>query len=93
LKRRVTLNDTVSSEGGAPVAPFQWLETSTANPDYDTVVDARGAAPGAPSAQAIQRDGFNHAFPDPFDPRWERSLRERVRATVAALKGKPYFAA
>jgi len=36
--------------------------------------------------------GGDHAFPDPFDPRWEATLRQYVRSIAEPLKGKPWFA-
>jgi hypothetical protein len=35
----------------------------------------------------------NHAFPDPFDPRWESALRANVRRAAAPVRGKTWFAA
>jgi hypothetical protein len=32
-----------------------------------------------------------HAFPDPFDPRWEAALRANVRLAAAPVRGKPWF--
>jgi hypothetical protein len=32
-----------------------------------------------------------HAFPDPFDPRWEQALRNRVRSLAEHVAGKPWF--
>jgi beta-galactosidase GanA len=59
---------------------------------YDTLVDASGANPGTSQAQAIKGGGFNHAFADPFDPRWEASLRKRVQEIANLFRGKTYFA-
>lgn len=35
--------------------------------------------------------GFNHAFADPFDPRWEANAHRQVRQVAALLRDKPYF--
>jgi len=59
---------------------------------YDTLVDAAGANPGTSQAQAAKGGGFNHAFPDPFDPRWEASVRKRVHEYAVLFHGKSYFA-
>jgi hypothetical protein len=60
---------------------------------YDTLVDANGNNPGMSQEQAAKIGGFNHAFADPFDPRWEASVREKVHETAVLYKDKPYFAA
>ena len=94
VKGYAALNDKLMAEGTAPMPQFYALQTRTSgDAGYDTVMDAGGAAPGTPAAQAAARGGFNHALPDPFDPRWERALRAQVRAMAAAVKGKPYFLA
>ncbi len=86
-------NDAQAQPGRAPLIQFRSFQTRTDDPPYETVRDARGLNPGTQSAQAIQRGGFNHAFPDPWDPRWEAWLREQVRAASQLVKGRPYFAA
>jgi hypothetical protein len=93
VKAWAALNDKVLSEGGAPLPQFYALQTRTMNAEFDTVMDMRGNAPGQSAAAAAARGGFNHALPDPFDPRWERSLREQVRAIAGPVKEKPYFLA
>ncbi len=94
VKAYAALNDKLMAEGAAPVPQFYALQTRTgADAGYDTVMDAAGAAPGTPAAQAAARGGFNHALPDPFDPRWETALRAQVRAMAAVVRDKPYFLA
>jgi hypothetical protein len=88
------LNDKLAAEGGTPMPQFYALQTRTGeNAGFDTVMDAGGAAPGTPAAQAAARGGFNHALPDPYDPRWEGALRGQVRQMAAIVKDKPYFLA
>ncbi len=94
LKAYAALNDQLMAEGAPALPQFYALQTRTGeNAGYDTVMDAAGAAPGTPAAQAAARGGFNHALPDPFDPRWETALRAQVRSMAAAVKDKPYFLA
>jgi hypothetical protein len=57
---------------------------------YDTLDDAAGNN-GMSQAQAAKNGGFNHTYPDPFDPRWEASARQLVHETAQLFKGKPYF--
>jgi hypothetical protein len=76
----------------APVL-FQFHTVGTNVGDaYDTLVDASGANPGSSQAQAMKGGGFNHAFPDPFDPRWEASLRKKVHESAVLFHDKPYYA-
>lgn len=60
---------------------------------YDTLVDAEGNNPGMSQAQAAKIGGFNHAFADPYDPRWEADMRKKVHETALFFKDKPYFPA
>lgn len=35
--------------------------------------------------------GFNHAFPDPFDPHWEEDVRKQIHEVAELFCDKPYF--
>lgn len=91
LKGWAAYNENQLAAGRPGLFQFRILETRV-GAGYDTLVDASGANPGTPQAQAAQRGGFNHALPDPFGPRWHAALEERVRETVAVVHGSPYFA-
>jgi len=84
-------NEAQLATGRPYLFQFRILETRV-DAGYDTLVDATGANPGTPQAQAAQRGGFNHAFPDPFDPRWRAAIEARVRETLAVVRDQPYFA-
>ena len=60
---------------------------------YDTLIDAAGNNPGNSQQQAAAIGGFNHAFPDPFDPKWEEALRAKVKPIAERVRNKPYYAA
>lgn len=90
LKQWSTFNDKQITDN-APVA-FQFYSIKTeVGKNYDTLVDSDGNNPGASQKESTKIGGFNHAFPDPFDPRWETDVRQQVRQTAVLLKGKPYF--
>ena len=93
LARWAAFNGVLASEKTQPLIQFRALQTQTADPPYDTVKNAQGLNPGQQQAQAAQKGGFNHAFPDPFDPRWEPAFRAQVRASVELVRDRPYFAA
>lgn len=64
------LNEKLRAEGAEPIPQFYALQTRTnEQAGYDVVRDASGAPPGVPAAKAAARGGFNHALPDPYDPR------------------------
>ena len=91
LKGWAAYNDTQVAAGRPYLFQFRILETRV-DAGYDSLVDTTGANPGTPQAQAAQRGGFNHAFPDPFDPRWRAAIENRVRDTLAIVRDQPYFA-
>lgn len=93
VERWAAFNEKLIASGNPPLFQFRLIQTNTDDPPYETVRDAKGLNPGEQAAEARQRGGFNHAFPDPYDPRWETWLREQVRKVAKVLKGKPYFAA
>ncbi len=69
--------------GPAPLMGFQALESGTMAGGFDRLVDDRGETTGS--------DG--HAFPDPFDPRFEAAYRSAAQDVLRAVAGKPWFAA
>jgi hypothetical protein len=89
--RWAAFNDEQMARAEAPVFQFRTLETRV-GAGYDTLVDAAGNNPGDSQAKSAARGGFNHAFPDPFDPQWEKHIRDRVQTMAAQFRGKPYFA-
>lgn len=72
-----------------PLPGFRSFQTRTDDPPYDLVANREGKPPGDSSAAARARGGFNHALPDPWDPRWEEWYRGQVRAQVQYVRGKP----
>lgn len=91
LKAWAAFNDRQMVEGKPVAYQFRTVETRVGD-EYDTLVDASDANPGSPQAKAAAGGGFNHAFPDPYDPKWQASVRRRVQEIAAVVKGKPYFA-
>jgi hypothetical protein len=90
LKQWSAFNDKQVADK-APVA-FQFCRVNTVvGDDYYTLVDAEGNNPGQSQKEATKTGGFNHAFPDPFDPRWEANVRAQIRETAHLFKDKPYF--
>ncbi|MBI4893396.1 MAG: beta-galactosidase [Acidobacteria bacterium] len=68
--------------------------------DLNQRIAANGGSPLATfrSLQTGTMDGSydrltegGHAFPDPFDPRWETTLRAAVRTAARPVKGKQWF--
>lgn len=44
-----------------------------------------------PAAAMAEIGGFNHAFPDPFDPNWEEDVRKQIRGVASLFNDKPYY--
>jgi hypothetical protein len=75
------LNDALVAEGAQPPATFTSLQTGNPRDRYDALIDASGRSAGEP-----------HAFPDPFDPRFEATYREWVRERASMIRDKVWFA-
>jgi len=69
--------------GPSPLMGFQALESGTLGGGFDRLVNAKGETTGS--------DG--HAFPDPYDPRFEKAYRAAARDILRAVGNKPWFAA
>lgn len=91
VRRWAAFNVFQLANGQPTVVQFANVETRV-GAGYDTLVDSSGNNPGASQAQAAAKGGFNHAFPDPFDPRWEAALRKRVHEVARLVNNEPYFA-
>ena len=91
VARWLEVNAGAVALGDPPLWQMRSLETRVGD-EFDTVLDATGANPGAPAAVAAQRGGFNHAFPDPYDPRWEAAVRRQVKSLAELVRDKPWFA-
>jgi hypothetical protein len=90
LQKWAAFNEERAKAGEPALIQFRTLE-SRVGTGYDTLVNAAGENPGTQQAQAAAIGGFNHAFPDPFDPRWEQSYRERIHAIAEVVRGKDYY--
>lgn len=90
LRRWAAFNKAQARAGRPTVMQFYTFETRVSD-DYDTLVNAAGNNPGQSQAQAAAKGAFNHAFPDPFDPRWEAAFRKRVHEYAGLVRGKPWF--
>jgi hypothetical protein len=91
ISRWSAFNDALVKEGVQPLHQFRNIEMKVGD-GYDTLVDAAGRNPGASQAQAAATGGFNHAFADPFDPRWEADVRKQVRDIAGRVRNKTYYA-
>lgn len=74
--------DDMMTQGQTPPALFRSLQAGTMKAQFDCL-----AAPGGTLTPA------EHGFADPFDPRYEQTLRDRVREEARYAKDKPWFAA
>jgi hypothetical protein len=74
------VNDALAAEGGRPLPVFCSLQTPSLE-GCDFLLEADGRTTG---------DG--HAFPDPFDPRFEAAYREAVAQISQMVRGKAWFA-
>lgn len=73
-----------------PVFQFYRVNTEVGR-KYYALVDNEGLHPGETHKPTVDVGGFNHAFPDPFDPRWEADARQQVRQVAVDMKGNPNF--
>jgi len=78
---------------GKPVVYQFRIAESLPPGDYDLLTDAHGGNPGPRQAEAVRTGGFNHAFPDPFDPKWQETFRLSFRQLAEVSKGQGYLAA
>jgi len=82
IERWSRINDELVAKGEVPFATFITMETSIPRGDFDHLLDDEG-----------QPQSDNHAFPDPFDPRFADDYRARVRRTAQLVRGKSWHAA
>jgi len=74
------LNDMLAARGKPPFAMFSAIKTATHSDQFDVLVDAQG-----------NDTGWDHDFPDPFDPRFEQWYREQAERRADAVRGKSWF--
>lgn len=74
------INDLLIEQGKPPFAMFSAIKTPTHAEHYDPLVDAQG-----------KDTGWDHDFPDPFDPRFEQWYRQQAERRAATVRGKPWF--
>jgi hypothetical protein len=74
------LNELLIAQGQPPFAMFSAIKTPTHADQFDALVDALG-----------KDTGWDHDFPDPFDPRFEQWYRAQAQRRAAAVRGKPWF--
>ncbi len=88
-----TYNETRCALGQAPFFQFYRINTDiSARSPYVGLMSAEEAVSNEdPDAGMAAIGGFNHAFPDPFDPHWEEDVRRQVREITQSLKNKPYY--
>jgi hypothetical protein len=75
------LNDILISQGKPPFAMFSAIKTPTHADQFDALVDAAG-----------KDTGWDHDFPDPFDPRFEQWYRAQAQRRAKTVRGKSWFA-
>lgn len=93
LQEWCEFNEKQRAEGKPTVFQFYRVNTDiSARSPYVGLMNPKEAASNAdPDAGMAEIGGFNHAFPDPFDPNWETDARRQVREVAATFKDKPYF--
>jgi hypothetical protein len=74
------LNEDRIAQGKRPFAVFHAMETGGWEGRCDQLLDAEG-----------RTTGKGHAFPDPFDPRFEVEYRKAVRRVAEVVRGKSWF--
>jgi hypothetical protein len=74
--------DDMRTRGQPTPVMFHSLQAGTMKAEFDCL-----AAPGGKVTPT------EHGFADPFDPRYEQALRNRVRDLARYVKDKPWFAA
>jgi hypothetical protein len=82
IARWSRINNELVDRGDVPFATFVTMETSIRGGDFDYLLDAEGRP---------QSD--NHAFPDPFDPRFSDVYRTRVRRVAQFVRDTSWHAA
>jgi hypothetical protein len=75
------VNDALEAAGERPFAAFPCLGSGRRRADFDQLLNAAGRTTGA-----------DHAFPDPFDPRFEKAYRGRAARLAELVRGKSWFA-
>jgi hypothetical protein len=81
VRRWGPIDDELAAAGQPPLAMFATIQTGTWKDRCDQLVDDRG-----------RNTGRDHAFPDPFDPRFEQAYRESAHRIAEVVHGKPWFA-
>lgn len=86
-------NDQQRSNGLEPVFQFYRVNTDiSARSPYDGLMNAEESRSHEdPALKDEAVGGFNHAFPDPFDPRWEEDVRKQIQNVTDIFHDKPYF--
>lgn len=95
LERWCAFNEQQKAEGKPTVFQFYRVNTdiSSRSPYVGLMnpAEARSNEDPAKGAEAI--GGFNHAFPDPFDPNWEEDVRKQIRGVATLFRDKKYYMA
>lgn len=81
IERWSAINDALQAEGKTPLAAFVTLQSSDLEGEFDVLQSARGDAIEA-----------KHAFPDPFDPRFEMAYRTAALKIGDLVKTKSWLA-
>ncbi len=92
LEQWMAFNEEQRRDAAPTVFQFYRVNTEVGR-KYDCLVDRDGLHPGETEKPEADVGGFNHAFPDPFDPRWEEDARQQVRRVAQQFRDKPYFMA
>lgn len=88
-------NEKQIAEGKPTVFQFYRVNTdiSSRSPYVGLMNPDEARSNADPEKQLAAIGGFNHAFPDPFDPNWEEDVRKQVRGVATLFKDKKYFMA
>ncbi len=86
------MNDSLVTTQSEPVFQFYRVDTQLGrNRKYDGLMNAEEALRNGEGDHGESVGGFNHALPDPFDPRWVEDVRRQVREMAGRFRDKPYF--
>lgn len=93
LKAWNRFNEGQRAQGKPTVYQFYRVNTDiSARSPYVGLMNAEEAISNEdPDAGMAAIGGFNHAFPDPFDPAWEADVRRQVKEVKATFHDKPYY--
>lgn len=95
LENWCAFNESQKAKGQPTVFQFYRVNTdiSARSPYVGLMNPDEARSNEDPAAGAAAIGGFNHAFPDPFDPNWEEDVRKQIRGVATLFRDKQYYMA